>query len=361
MVVALLVVIVQACYWLVALCAKGRIYDSVNDTPFNDVGMVLGTGPTTITGAKNRFFLYRIDAAEQLYKAGKIKFILISGDNSRKDYSEPDVMKDSLVARGIPNDVIYLDYAGFRTWDSVIRAKKVFGQNNLTVISQQFHNERSIFIGDRFGMQLIGFNAKDTPSRFHMIRAYIRENLARVKIFVDLLTRRQPHFLGNPIEIGAGKPQKDVNAKTSSGNVMTIEENDTLAIYYPQFGKIDLVCGTMPSPCDTSVLLCCEAAFTGKERLNAQTFLHSHIAGNHVSNGVLHRGYPCKANTGLFAYYADSGEWQFANNDYAACINKAVKHHGMAFGQTMIIYNGKDVHAGRPCKDTSKNQISCAL
>lgn len=254
--IALLVVIVQACYWLVALCAKGRLYNSVDDIPYNDVGMVLGTGPTTITGAKNRFFLYRIDAAEQLYKAGKIKFILISGDNSRKDYSEPDVMKDSLVARGIPTDVIYLDYAGFRTWDSVIRAKKVFGQNKLTVISQQFHNERSIFIGDRFGMQLIGFNAKDTPSRFHMIRAYVRENLARVKIFVDLITRRQPHFLGNPIEIGAGKPQKDVNVKANSGNVMTIEGNDTLTIYYPKYSKIDLVCGTMPSPHDTSILLC---------------------------------------------------------------------------------------------------------
>lgn len=206
--IALLVVIAQVSYWGVAICANGRMYDSVNDIPYNEVGMLLGTGPITITGEPSPFFQYRIDAAEELYKAGKVKFILISGDNSREDYSEPDIMRDSLIARGVPEESIYLDYAGFRTWDSVIRADKVFGQKKMTVISQQFHNERSIFIGDRFGMELIGFNAKDKSSRLNIVRAYIRENFARVKIFVDLLIDKQPHFLGEPIEIGEGKPQE---------------------------------------------------------------------------------------------------------------------------------------------------------
>lgn len=178
--------------------------------PYNDVGMVLGTGPKTKSGATNLFFLYRINAAAALYKAGKIKFILISGDNSREGYSEPDVMKDSLVTRGIPPKIIYLDYAGFRTWDSVIRAKEVFRQTKMTVISQQFHNERSIFIGDKFGMQLIGFNATNAPPEY-LFRAYLRENFARMKIFIDLLIDKQPHFKGKPIEIGEGKVQKDIN------------------------------------------------------------------------------------------------------------------------------------------------------
>ena len=94
------------CYCIVAYKTVDRIYDDVNAIPYNEVGMVLGTGPTTKTGRTNSYFLFRIDAVEELYKSGKVKYILISGDNSRKDYSEPDVMKDSLVARGIPSNVI---------------------------------------------------------------------------------------------------------------------------------------------------------------------------------------------------------------------------------------------------------------
>lgn len=214
--IILLLATTQLCYWWVSLSARNSIYSSVNDIPANKVGMVLGTGPTNANGSTNRFFLYRVNATEALYKAGKIKFILISGDNSREDYSEPDAMRDSLVNRGIPAEVIYLDYAGFRTWDSVIRAKEIFGQTKMTVISQKFHNERCIFIGRHFGMELTGFNAKDAPSRKYMLRAYVREHFARVKIFVDLLIGKKPHFLGKPIEIGDGKPQKDVNPSKKS-------------------------------------------------------------------------------------------------------------------------------------------------
>lgn len=355
--IVFVIVIIQACYWTVALCAKGRIFDSVEDIPYNEVGMVLGTGPTTITGETNLFFLYRIDAVEKLYKAGKIKFILISGDNSRKDYSEPDIMRDSLVARGVPPEEIYLDYAGFRTWDSVVRAKMVFGQSKMTVISQQFHNERSLFIGNHSGMELVGYNAKDTPSRWHVFRAYFRESFARVMIFVDIIINRQPRFLGEHIEIGEGKPQMGTNPMRNKGaqKLMSITKNDALTIYYPNYSKIDFVCEEMPSPQNDSVLLCCEAAFTGKERLSAKSFRHDHIAGNHVSNGTLYKGYRCTANTGCFAYYANSGSWQFAHKDYKDCIRKAVECHGMAFGQSMIIFNGIDVHAGLPCKDTSRN------
>ena len=108
--------------------------------------MLLGTTPQTrIGGRKNMFFKYRIDAAEDLYNAGKIKYILISGDeNSLDGINEPECMKDSLVARGIPENVIFLDGKGFRTLDSVVRMSKVFGVRTFTIISQRFHNERAL-------------------------------------------------------------------------------------------------------------------------------------------------------------------------------------------------------------------------
>lgn len=207
----LIVVLPILAYSVVAYKASNRIYVDVTSVPYNEVGMVLGAGPTTVTGRSNSYFIHRLDATEELYKAGKIKFILISGDNSREDYSEPDAMKDSLVARGIPSEVIYLDYAGFRTLDSVVRSKKVFGQKKLTVISQRFHNERSIILGDWQDMDLIGYNAKETSSKFHRIRAHVREGYARIKLFLDILIGKQPKFLGNPIEIKEGKPQAEIN------------------------------------------------------------------------------------------------------------------------------------------------------
>lgn len=207
----LIIVLPILAYSVVAFKASKRIYDDVTSVPYNEVGMVLGTGPTTVTGRPNSYFIYRLDATEELYKAKKIKFILISGDNSREDYSEPDAMKDSLVARGIPSDVIYLDYAGFRTLDSVVRSKKVFGQKKLTVISQRFHNERSIILGDWQDLDIVGYNAKETSSKFHRIKAHVREGYARIRLLIDILIGTQPKFLCNPIEIKEGNPQIDVN------------------------------------------------------------------------------------------------------------------------------------------------------
>lgn len=206
-----LVLIVVLAYFSVSWIANDKIYTNADDIPAREVGMVLGTGPTTLTGKPNSFFYNRIDAAEQLYKAGKVKFILVSGDNSRKDYSEPDVMRDTLVVRGVPAEVIYLDYAGFSTLESVVRAKKIFGQDTLTVISQRFHNQRSIVLGKWQGMDIIGYNAKGTKSTAHNIRARVREGLARVKMYLDIILNTQPKYLGEPIPIGEGLIQEDVN------------------------------------------------------------------------------------------------------------------------------------------------------
>jgi SanA protein len=136
----------------------------------------------------------------KLYKAGKIDFVLVSGDNGNKQYDEPTDFKDELVANGIPENKIFLDYAGFRTLDSVVRAKKVFGQNSLTFISQEFHNERAIYLAQVNDIKAVGFNAQDASLRYG-IRVKIREYFSRTKVFIDILFRVQPKFLGDPIEI----------------------------------------------------------------------------------------------------------------------------------------------------------------
>lgn len=178
-----------------------KIYTEASIIPTNKVGLLLGTSPKLKNGNNNLYFDYRILAAVELYKAGKIKYILISGDNRREDYNEPEEMKKALMQKGIPEKFIYLDYAGFRTLDSVVRAKEVFGQNQLTIISQRFHNERAIYLAEKNGINAIGYNAKDVNA-YAGLKTNIRELLARVKMFIDLAIDKQPHFLGEKIIIG---------------------------------------------------------------------------------------------------------------------------------------------------------------
>jgi SanA protein len=180
---------------------SAQIYSEVITIPQNNVGLLLGTSPKLKNGNNNLYFDYRILAVIELYKAGKIKYILISGDNRREDYNEPEEMKKALMQKGIPEKSIYLDYAGFRTLDSVVRAKEVFGQNRLTIISQRFHNERAIYLAEKNGINAIGYNAKDVNA-YSGLKTNIRELFARVKMFIDLATDKQPHFLGEKIIIG---------------------------------------------------------------------------------------------------------------------------------------------------------------
>ena len=123
-----------------------KIYTQVNKIPPNKVGLLLGTSKYLSSGHINLYYKYRIEAVTKLYRSGKIKFILISGDNGSKSYNEPELMKQDLIENGIPTSKIFLDYAGFRTLDSVLRAQKIFGQNSFTVISQEFHNERALYL-----------------------------------------------------------------------------------------------------------------------------------------------------------------------------------------------------------------------
>ena len=181
--------------------AKDRMYDDVSAIPFNRVGVLLGTNPKGRKGNPNPFYINRIEACAALYKAGKIERVLVSGDNSRATYDEPTCIKEDLIAAGLPDNAIYLDYAGFRTYDSMVRAKEVFGLTSFTIISQPFHNERALYIATRKGLDVVAFNAHDVQLRRWQIRMIVREWLARTKAVLDVYTGKRPHFLGEPITI----------------------------------------------------------------------------------------------------------------------------------------------------------------
>jgi len=186
--------VVSTYHWM-SFKTRHQVYDSVNAIPKNKVGLLLGTGKYAASENINLFYKYRIDAVVKLYKAGKIEYILVSGDNSRKDYDEPTDFKKDLIAQGIPEDKIFLDYAGFRTLDSIVRAKEIFGQTSITIISQKFHNQRAIYIAKQYGIDAVGFNAKD------VYNSHFREYLARSKASLDLVFNVQPKFLGEKIAI----------------------------------------------------------------------------------------------------------------------------------------------------------------
>ena len=179
---------------------KNSIYSDISQIPKNRVGLVLGTGKNTTNGRINLYYKYRLQAAVDLFKAGKIEFILVSGDNSRKDYDEPTDFKNDLIKKGIPEEKIFLDYAGFRTLDSIVRAKEIFQLNSITIISQRFHNERAIYLSNHFKIKAIAYNAKDIRGKY-ALKTRIREYLAKTKASLDILFNVQPKYLGNKIEI----------------------------------------------------------------------------------------------------------------------------------------------------------------
>jgi Uncharacterized membrane protein len=184
----------------VSRAAMGRVYDDAGAIPVRGMGLLLGCGKTLKNGGANSFFTHRADAAAKLYAEEKISQIIVSGDNHVASYDEATDMKLALVERGVPAERIHCDYAGFRTLDSVVRAKKVFGQERLTIISQSFHNRRAIFIARAKGVDAIGFNAAEVAMS-HSLRTRIRETPARVKALLDVCLGVRPRFLGPAIDI----------------------------------------------------------------------------------------------------------------------------------------------------------------
>jgi vancomycin permeability regulator SanA len=179
-----------------------RVY-SVQECPARPVALVLGCAPALADGRENLFFRHRIACAAEIFQAGKAEFLLVSGDNSRKDYDEPTAMKDALVALGVPEARVYLDYAGFSTLDSVVRARKVFGQERMLIVSQRDHAMRALYIAQSHGIDALGVAARDVGFRSG-VKTRTREALARVRTVLDVhLLARRPRFLGPKIEIPA--------------------------------------------------------------------------------------------------------------------------------------------------------------
>lgn len=189
----ILVVIINL--WVV-LRTNGRIYDQVADVPPAKVAVLLGTSRNTANGP-NVFFMNRIKAAAELYHAGKVLKIIVSGDNSQMNYNETEAMRRELVKMGVPDAAIVNDHAGFRTLDSVVRAKSVFDQDEIIVVSQRFHVQRALFIADAKGIKATGYVAKDPLHGFPYYKVMVREVFARVKAVLDCyVLGTQPKFPG---------------------------------------------------------------------------------------------------------------------------------------------------------------------
>ena len=199
--VSLTLLAVASVLWADCVCraaAAGRIYGETEMLPNNDVALVLGTGKLTASGRPNLHFTQRINAAVELYHSGKVQHLLVSGDNHIADYDEPTDMMNALIAAGIPTNAITRDYAGFRTLDSVVRANAVFGLKKFTVVTEQFHCPRALWIAQQHGLDAVAYGAPDLSARWSL-RVKARESFARVLCGLDLyVLNRSPKFPGPP-------------------------------------------------------------------------------------------------------------------------------------------------------------------
>ena len=179
--VSVCITAIIGCNWAVKAAADGRMYTDVSKTPERRVALLLGTSPIGRSGNPNQFFLRRIDATAKLYKAGKFSKLIISGANRPEEFNEPEEMKAALVRQGVPGSIMELDGEGFRTINSIVRAKDVYGADSILIISQEFHNERALFLAKHKGIEAVAFNAGNTSSRRWRHKMILRECLARVK------------------------------------------------------------------------------------------------------------------------------------------------------------------------------------
>jgi SanA protein len=173
--------------------------------PDADVALVLGAAPIGPEGGPNRYFEYRLDAAAALWRAGKVKYLLASGDNRRADYDEPTAMRAGLIKRGVPAKAIYRDFAGVRTWDSVVRAQSVFGQKRLIIVSQRFHLSRAIFLAREAGIDACGFEARDVDSPYSVFTT-LRRYPSALRAYWDVWLDTPPGHGGPSIAIGVDPP-----------------------------------------------------------------------------------------------------------------------------------------------------------
>ena len=202
------VAFVVACNLAVLVAAAGRVtpVGRAAEAPVRRAAVVMGCVPKLAGGWDNPYFTARIEAAAELWRAGKVEALVVSGDNHVEWYDEPSEMKAALVRAGVPEDRIVCDYAGFRTLDSVVRAKTIFGLDSFLVVSQDFHVRRAIFLGRCKGLDVRGYAARGVPFGRLSSRTVVREPLARVAAVLDVLLGRRPRFGGPPVALPQTAP-----------------------------------------------------------------------------------------------------------------------------------------------------------
>lgn len=346
--------IIIVCDQFVSYNAKGRLYDNVDSIQHREVGLILGTSPiSTWNGRRNYYFDYRIKAGADLYKAGKVDWLVVSGGdyrNSEKGYDEPIAMRDSLMKQGVDSARIILDYDGTRTLNSIAKMRDVYCQDFIVIISQKYHNERALYQAKHFGIDAVGFNAKTPGRRTSWWRNRGREVLARVKLFIDMVRGVNPD-IKEPMVRDFTKIQSDVlsvsHIKTEHGDLIDLKPDMSRL-------RMDMVCGEIPSAENDSIILAFAGAFTGTDFYKG----HSNVAGDHVVGGKRYKGYCCKRNTGAFTWSAQSGP-QFFYKDYSPELDRAAQEGGMGFAQEMMIHDGATVPTTRPLGNKNVFRALC--
>lgn len=333
---------IVVCDQSVAYNAEGRLYDDVVSIPHRKVGLILGTSPISIwNGRRNYYFEYRIKAGAELYKAGKVDWLVVSGGdyrNTENGYDEPVAMRDSLMKQGVDSARIILDYDGTRTLNSIAKMRDVYCQDSIIIISQKYHNERALYQAKYLGIKAICFNAKTPGRRTSWWRNRGREVLARVKLFIDMARGLHPDIKESIIR-DFTNVDTDIlfvsHIKTAYGDLIRLK---------PEMKglKMDMVCGEIPSPENDSIILAFAGAFTGTEFDKG----HANVAGDYVAGGVRFKGYRCKRNTGAFTWSAESGP-RFFYKDYSSALDRVAKEGGMGFAQEMMVHNEAKVPTTR--------------
>ena len=202
-VAVIILVVMGVINYIVNASTREQLYDNIAAIPKNRVGLLLGTAKYNDKGRNiiNEYYQNRIDAAVALYMAGKIDYIIVSGDSNTVYYNEPVLMKKDLIARGVPANRIYMDNAGFRTLDSILRCRDIFGADRFTIISQEFHDQRALYIANHKQVTAIAYCAKDGDMWWF---SYLREKFARVKMMLDLVQNTQARYYGEKVKITPG-------------------------------------------------------------------------------------------------------------------------------------------------------------
>ena len=182
--------------------ANSYSHKNVADCRVGDVGLVLGCSKRFSSGVPSLYFTGRMQAAAELWKSGKLRCIIVSGDNREKYYNEPRDMKAALVKLGVPEDKIVCDFAGLRIFDSVVRARRIFGAQKITIISQSYHVKRAVATARQLGIDAEGYCAAHIPfNRPTLLRQFVRERAARVAMVFDLLIGTEPRHMGEQVAL----------------------------------------------------------------------------------------------------------------------------------------------------------------